>query len=51
MGMKFSMEKAILSGETASGFYKFKHQIRKLEDQGETIVKVLEFRKLIPCRE
>lgn len=48
---KLDADVRVLSGETASGFYKFKHQIRKLEDQGETIVKVLEFRKLIPCRE
>lgn len=48
---KLDADVRVLSGETASGFYKFKHQIRKLEDQGETIVKVLEYRKLIPCRE
>ena len=48
---KLDADVRVLSGETASGIYKFKHQIRKLEDQGETIVKVLEFRKLIPYRE
>ena len=48
---KLDADMRVLSGETASGFYKIKHQLRKLEDQGETIVKVLEFRNLIPLRE
>ena len=48
---KLDADMRVLSGETASGFYKIKHQIRKLEDQGKTIVTVLEMRNLIPFRE
>lgn len=48
---KLDADVRVLSGETASGFYKIKHQLRKLEDQGEMIVRVLEFRNLIPLRE
>lgn len=48
---KLDADMRVLSGETASGFYKIKHQIRKLEDQGKTIVTALEMRNLIPFRE
>lgn len=48
---KLDADVRVLSGETASGFYRIKHQIRQLEDQGGTIIKVLEMRNLIPFRE
>ncbi len=38
-----------ISREVAGGFYKTKYQIRKLEDQGATIVKILEYRELLPA--
>ncbi len=48
---KMDADVRVLSGETASGFYKIKHQLRQVEDQGRTIVKVLELRNLIPYRD
>lgn len=40
-----------ISSEVANGFYKTKHQIKKLEDQGTTVVKILEYRELLPVRQ
>ena len=40
-----------VSSDVKNGFYRVKHQIRRLEDQGATIVKVLEYRELIPLGE
>lgn len=37
-----------MSGEIAGGFYKTKHQIRALDDQIETVIKVLELKDILP---
>lgn len=37
-----------IASDVKNGFYKNKHQFRKLEDQSNAIIKVLEFRSLIP---
>lgn len=36
-----------IASDVKNGFYKNKHQFRKLEDQSNAIIKVLEFRSLI----
>ncbi len=37
-----------IASDVKNGFYKSKHQFRLLEDQGNSIIKVLEYRELIP---
>ena len=37
-----------MSGEIASGFYKTKHPIRALDDQMETVIKVLDLKDSLP---
>ncbi len=37
-----------IASDVKNGFYKNKHQFRKLEDQSNAIIKVLEFRALLP---
>ncbi len=37
-----------IASDVKNGFYKSKHQFRLLEDQGNSIIKVLAYRELIP---
>lgn len=37
-----------ISGEAATGFYKTKHQMKKLEAQGVVVAKIFEYRELLP---
>ena len=37
-----------MSSEVAAGFYKSKHQMKKLEAQGAVVAKILEYRELLP---